>query len=394
MQTILEQAKALAPEIISWRHQIHMQPEVGLDLPKTVALVTEELKKMGYEPQECGGGVVAVLDSGKPGKTLLLRADMDALPMDEDSGEAFSSQVAKSAHTCGHDTHTSMLLGAAKLLMDNKDNLAGGKVKFMFQPGEEGHGGGHKMVEAGVLENPHVDAAMGFHSFAGLDVPTGHVVYSPGPAMASCDMFTITVTGKGAHGARPEAGVDPLDILCHIHGMLQTINSRERKQLEPMVLTLGQLVCGDAPNIIPNEGYMRGSIRAFSEESRQLFIRRLNEISKGVAESLGGTAVVDCQSTGLATVNDLTVGSEMEGYLKELLGDDHVSTCEPSMGSEDFSEVISRVPGVFMRLSLGSCEEGYCFGGHHPKVRFNDEGLYLGSACFTHCALRWLEEHK
>ena len=392
MSELLNQAKALAPEIVRWRRHIHENPEVSAVLPNTCAYVTAELRKMGYEPYEVGGGVVAMLDGQPDGKVILLRADMDALPMAEESGEPFASKNPHAAHTCGHDTHTAMLLGAAKLLMDNKEKVKG-RVKFMFQPGEEGYNGCKNMIADGLLESPHVDVAFGMHSASASDYRTGTVLYSTGSYAASADAFKVTVHGKGCHGARPEEGIDPINIITHIHLALQTINSRERNQKEPLILTIGQLIAGTAENIIPNDGYLTGTIRAFNQEVRVHAKRRLEEISKGIAATFGATAEIQWYTEFAPTINDRALMAELDGYVRELLGDDRVKITEPQMGSEDFSEVMLRVPGAFFNLSTGSREEGYLFGAHNPQVRHNEAALPTGSAVYAYTAMRWLEEN-
>lgn len=392
MSELLNQAKALAPEIVRWRRHIHENPEVSAVLPNTCAYVTAELRKMGYEPYPVGGGVVAMLDGQPDGKVILLRADMDALPMAEESGEPFASKNPHAAHTCGHDTHTAMLLGAAKLLMDNKEKVKG-RVKFMFQPGEEGYNGCKNMIADGLLESPHVDVAFGMHSASASDYRTGTVLYSAGSYAASADAFKVTVHGKGCHGARPEEGIDPINIITHIHLALQTINSRERNQKEPLILTIGQLIAGTAENIIPNDGYLTGTIRAFNQEVRVHAKRRLEEISKGIAATFGATAEIQWYTEFAPTINDRALMAELDGYVRELLGDDRVKITEPQMGSEDFSEVMLRVPGAFFNLSTGSREEGYLFGAHNPQVRHNEAALPTGSAVYAYTAMRWLEEN-
>ena len=393
MNDILKRAEELKPEIIAWRRHIHENPEVSAVLPETSAYVMTELKKMGYEPTECGGGVTAVLEGDPNGKVFLLRADMDALPMAEESGLPFSSKNPKAAHTCGHDTHTARLLGAAKILMENKDKVKG-RVKFMFQPGEEGYNGCKQMIAAGILENPKVDAAMGIHSATAQEHPTGHVMYCNGPSMASADAFKITVTGKGAHGARPENGIDPINILCHIHSALQTINSRERPQQEPLILTIGQLVAGDACNIIPNSGFISGTIRAFNQDVRMLAKRRFIEIVEGITATFGGKVDIEWTTEMAPTINNIPQTDELVGYVKEMLGEDKVHCIPAGMGSEDFSEVMLAVPGSYLRVSLGSNDEGYTYGGHNPKVCFNEEGLPVGSAVYAYTAMSWLANHQ
>lgn len=393
MKELLEQAGALRGELVRWRRHIHENPEVGAELPDTCAYVTEELKKMGYEPYPVGGGVVAMLDGDPDGKVILLRGDMDALPMEEHSGEPFSSKRPGKMHACGHDTHTAMLLGAAKLLMDNKDKVKG-RVKLMFQPGEEGYKGALHMVEAGLLENPPVDAALGMHSQSASDFATGTIMHTTGPSAASADGFKVIVHGKGAHGASPEDGVDPVNILAHILIALQTINSRERSQREPLILTVGQLIAGTAENIIPNDGYLTGTIRAFSQEVRVHAKRRLEEISQGIAATFGATAEIQWYTEFAPTINDRALIAELDGYVRELLGDDRVQITEPQMGSEDFSEVMLRVPGAFFNISLGARADGYLYGAHNPQIRFDESGLPVGSAVYAYTAMRWLEENR
>ena len=393
MKELLEQAEALSGELVRWRRHIHENPEVGADLPDTCAYVTAELRKMGYEPYPVGGGVVAMLDGQPDGKVILLRADMDALPMAEESGEPFASKNPHAAHTCGHDTHTAMLLGAAKLLMDNKEKVKG-RVKFMFQPGEEGYNGCKNMIADGLLESPHVDVAFGMHSASASDYKTGTVLYSTGSYAASADAFKVTVHGKGSHGARPEEGIDPINIITHIHLALQTINSRERNQKEPLILTVGQIIAGDACNIIPERGYFTGTIRTFNQQVREHAKRRFIEIVNGMCATFGGHADIEWTTEMAPTINDPAVTPELLGYIRELVGEENMAEVPASMGSEDFSEVLLNVPGSYLNLSFGSKEEGYLFAGHHPKIRHNEDALPIGSAIYAQVAIEWLQHNN
>ena len=344
-------------------------------------------------PYEVGGGVVAMLDGQPDGKVILLRADMDALPMAEESGEPFASKNPHAAHTCGHDTHTAMLLGAAKLLMDNKEKVKG-RVKFMFQPGEEGYNGCKNMIADGLLESPHVDVAFGMHSASASDYKTGTVLYSTGSYAASADAFKVTVHGKGCHGARPEEGIDPINIITHIHLALQTINSRERNQKEPLILTIGQIIAGDACNIIPERGYFTGTIRTFNQQVREHAKRRFIEIVNGMCATFGGHADIEWTTEMAPTINDPAVTPELLGYIRELVGEENMAEVPASMGSEDFSEVLLNVPGSYLNLSFGSREEGYLFGGHHPKIRHNEDALPIGSAIYAQVAIEWLQHNN
>lgn len=395
MKNEMERAKAIQEQLVAWRRQIHQHPELGRDLPMTVEYVRGELRKMGLEAKNiCPGGLVALIEGGAgKGKTLLLRADMDALPMQEGTDLPFKSQRDGVAHTCGHDTHTAMLLGAAKLLVEDRAELYG-NVKLMFQPAEEAPPGAILMVEAGILENPKVDAAMALHCLCGDKYTTGTMLYAPGPAKASADMFRINVKGIGTHGAKPNLGVDPINIMCHIQLALQTINSRETPPDAAFVLTVCQMIAGDASNILPAHGFMTGSIRTFDKNVRALAKRRLTEIATGIATSMGGSAEVVFERGLGATINDRRVGDEMFSYVRELLGEEKTGNIEPIMGSEDFSEIMDRVPGVYMDISFGRAEEGYTYGVHHPLVTFNEEALPVGTAAFVHCAKRWLERNR
>lgn len=390
-----KEAEAIKPEIIAWRRHLHENPELLLDLPHTTDYVVEQLKEMGYQPEViCQSGIVAVLEGAEDGKTLLLRADMDALPLQEDTGLPYASKNPGVCHACGHDTHTAMLLGAAKLLIQHRDEIKG-KIKFMFQPGEEGGGGAKLMIDSGVLENPKVDACLGFHQVVARDhVPTGIVGYTRGAMMASSDMFRIEVHGKGAHGASPESGVSPINILCNIYNALQTIECYEKPRAAALSMTVGQISAGHAGNVIPNDGFLCGSIRSYDQGVRELAKRRLKEIAEGVALSLGGKAEVTFPSELPATVNDFEVGDEMYTYAKEVVGEENTMMLPPIMGSEDFSEVLQKVPGVFFRISLGDKQEGYPYISHHPKVIFNEDGMPNGTAVYAHCAVRWLENHQ
>ena len=270
-EELLKEARALEPQLQQWRRTLHRHPEVGFDLPHTKELVKKALTEMGYEPKDCGkAGVIALAGGKKPGKTILLRADMDALPIHEDSGEEFSSEVPGKMHGCGHDMHTAMLLGAAKLLKAHEDELEG-TVKLEFQPAEEIFQGSPDMIAGGLLEDPHVDAAVMFHVLAGMPLPVGTVlVPGGGITMASCEQYHIVVKGKGGHGSTPENCIDPITAAAHIHIALQEINSRELKPGDFGVLTTGRFEAGAASNVIPDVAQMWGTIRTTDPEKLRL----------------------------------------------------------------------------------------------------------------------------
>jgi amidohydrolase len=387
----LQCAENLKPAIVAWRREIHANPEVGMDLPKTLSLVRRELEKMGCVVRDCGGGLTTVIEGSEEGRTFLLRADMDALPMAEESGLDYASVNPKAAHTCGHDAHTAMLLGAAKILLEYRASIKG-RVKLMFQPAEELGTGTRSMIADGLLENPPVSAALGLHAMVAMGLNTGELGWYDGPALASGDMFRIDVIGKGTHGSRPETGIDPINILCHIQSMLQTITSREKPQKEAVVLMICQISAGDAPNVVPSRGFMSGTLRTYNQEIREFVKRRVKEIAQGTAASLGGSAEVTFNLGMAPTINNRGICASLKGYYEELLGEKKVIQIPSQMASEDFSEVLNRVPGAFFRLGMGSKGEGYVHDGHNPRVVFNEDALPIGAAVYAYGAVRWLED--
>ena len=398
-QDLLQEAKQLQPELLQCRRTIHRHPETGFDLQETKALVKRQLTEMGYSPQECGKcGLVALAGGKKKGRTILIRADMDALPIEEDAEVEYRSETPGRMHGCGHDMHTAMLLGAAKLLKAHEDELAG-TVKLMFQPAEELFQGADDMIGAGVLENPHVDAAVMIHVVPGLPLPSGIVlVPGAGTGMASCQQYRIVVKGKGGHGAMPHVSVDPITAAAHIHLALQEINSRELGPDEFGVFTTGMFRAGDASNIIPDTAEMRGTIRTADLAVNEKIKTRIREIAQGVGGAMRTEVTVDFFDFCPPMLADGALSECGLGYMKELLGDGAMSMAAlggPKVGggSEDFAFVSCKVPTVGMFLSAGSPEEGYAYSQHHPKVTFDDSILYRGSAAYAYFAARWLEEH-
>ena len=398
-QDLLQEAKQLQPELLQCRRTIHRHPETGFDLQETKALVKRQLTEMGYTPQECGKcGLVALAGGKKKGRTILIRADMDALPIEEEAEVEYRSETPGRMHGCGHDMHTAMLLGAAKLLKAHEDELAG-TVKLMFQPAEELFQGADDMIGAGVLENPHVDAAVMIHVVPGLPLPSGIVlVPGAGTGMASCQQYRIVVKGKGGHGAMPHVSVDPITAAAHIHLALQEINSRELGPDEFGVFTTGMFRAGDASNIIPDTAEMRGTIRTADLAVNEKIKTRIREIAQGVGGAMRTEVSVDFFDFCPPMLADGALSECGLGYMKELLGDGAMSMAAlggPKVGggSEDFAFVSCKVPTVGMFLSAGSPEEGYAYSQHHPKVTFDDSILYRGSAAYAYFAARWLEEH-
>ena len=386
-------ALELKDETIQNRRNIHKNAEVGLDTPKTKAFVIEKLKEYGLEPEECGYGVTALLGK-KEGKVLLLRADMDALPMAEQSGEEFACPSGKEAHTCGHDFHAAMLLTAAKMLKENED-LIDGTIKFMFQPAEETFEGSKNMIENGILENPKVDAAVAYHVSPGK-MPVGLFMYnSKDTMMYSVDGFKITIKGKGSHGAYPHVGVDPINIGVHVHLALQELIARESDPSKACVLTVGQFKAGTAANIIPEQAVLQGTIRTNDNEAREKLVRRMKEVAKKTAEVYNGTAEIEMISEVPPLICNPEFTNEIVSYMKEtnipgLMPYPDVS----ASASEDFAVIAEKVPSTFMYLSAGYMDERGEYPAHHPKARFNEDVCPIGSACLAHCAVEWLSKHK
>lgn len=389
MNDVLSRAKELEDYGIGIRRRIHKNPEIGFDLPKTVGLVNEELETFGYEPVQCGiAGITALV--GKPGKTFLLRADMDALPMKEQTGLDFASDNGF-MHACGHDMHTSALLLAARILKEKEKEL-NGTVKLMFQPCEEGVGGASDMVKAGILDSPFVDAAMALHV---VHAKSGTVGFSWNTACASSDIFTITVKGKGGHGAVPHHCIDPINIAVHIHLALQTLNSREIHPDEMLVCSICQMSAGTASNVFPETAVLKGTIRTMNNQVRGFARERLVQIAEQTARTFRGEAKVEFLHEGVPPMeNNSKLLKASNGYIDGLLG---TGTCYelPRMtGSEDFSVISQQVPSVLYWVGTGSEEEGYPYGVHDPRVTFNEESLHKMAAIYANTAIQWLKEHS
>ena len=387
-----ERALELKDETIANRRHIHKNAETGLDLPKTKAYVMEKLIEYGLEPKDCGYGVTATL--GKGGKVLLLRADMDALPMPEESGEEFACPTGKEAHTCGHDFHAAMLLTAAKMLKEKEDTLEG-TIKFMFQPAEETFEGSKNMIENGILENPPVDAALAYHVSPGK-MPIGLFMYNDKDTMMySVDGFKITIHGKGSHGAYPHVGVDPINIGVHIHLALQELIARESDPTHSCVLTIGQFAGGTAANIIPETAVLQGTIRTNKPEARELLIRRMKEVAEKTAAVYNGTVDIEMISEVPPLICNPKLTDEVVGYMQEL----GIPGLTPYPGisasaSEDFAVIAEKVPSTFMYLSAGYLDERGQYPAHHPKAQFNEDVCPIGAACLAHCASQWLKNNK
>lgn len=394
MPNIADDARRIQEELRKHRRFLHQTPEIDLALPRTTEYVRKQLEDMGYAPKDCGpSGLVAVAGHPDKGPTILLRADMDGLPVAEATDLEFKSTNGN-AHACGHDLHTAMLLGAAKLLKTREAGLVGA-VKLMFQPGEETAHGAPAMLEAGVLENPRVDAAMMLHVFSGLPLPSGTFILSQDEYVAAaCDFFEIQIQGKGGHGAMPQYAVDPLNIAAHLHLALQEINSREVGVADPLALTIGYIRGGTAYNVLPDSAVMGGSVRTYSPANRDFVQKRLEEMAVGTARTFRGEAKLVYTRGAPAFRNSVELAREVRASLAAIFGAEAVLTELPGlklMGSEDFAFVSEKVPAIMGALAAGEPKDGYVYPQHHPKIRFDEEVLWRGAAAYAGAALDWLQ---
>ena len=400
MDFILKRAAEIQEEMVAHRRYFHENAEIHNELPLTSAYVIERLKEMGYEPKQIAkSGVVAVVGK-KPGKTFMIRADMDALPMAEETDEPFKSKTPH-MHSCGHDLHTAMLLGAAKILKENEDKIEG-QIKLMFQPAEETLWGAKAMIDDGLMENPKVDAAMMIHVRVDKELPPGTVMFStPGTANSSSDGFKIELKGKGGHGARPQVCIDPLTTAAHILINLQEIYAKEVAPSDEIVINICNIVGGTATNIIPDTALMQGTIRTFDPEVRKFILKRIEEIVEGTAKIFRTESKFTYLMSTPSIINDEKLFYELLGYAKDVFGENrviNVSEIAPKeargAGSEDFAYISQLVPAVATGLVAGCEKDGYMYGGHHPLVRYDERALQSGAAMYTSMAMKWLEGNK
>lgn len=392
---LLDEAKTLQPQLQKWRRTIHRNPEVGFDLPKTKALVKQALTEMGYAPQDCGrAGVLALAGGKRPGKTILLRGDMDALPMTEESGLPFAAQNGH-CHSCGHDTHTAMLLAAARLLSEHAGELPG-CVKLMFQPAEELLAGAKDMIEHGLLENPRVDAGIGLHISVGggEDTAAGKISYKPGVANFSGDAIRVTFTGKDAHGSTPQKGVDAINIAAHAVIALQEILAREVAMDDRTMVLVGTIHGGSSCNTLSGSCAVEISVRAADREMRAFLKERVKEICEGTAATFRGKAEVEFVYGMPSLYNDPAVCEAVSGYCAELFGAGDVIELTGLSGTEDFTAVAEQIPAAMFHLGVGSIAEGHTCGAHNPKMIVDESVLYRGAALYAYCAARYLDEHR
>ena len=393
---ILQRAQAIHEEIRSWRRTIHRYPELTFTEQRTAALVNAALIDLGIatETEVAKTGVVGHIRGGS-GPTVGLRADMDALPIQEINGSEFDSTRPGIMHACGHDGHTAMLLGAATILKQLADEQKlPGSIRLLFQPSEEaqdveGKSGGMRMVEEGALAG--LDAVFGLHVDAYHDV--GYVATRPGPMMAAADMFELVIRGSGGHAARPQSTIDPIALSAHVINAVQQVVSRRLDPTEPGVITIGTIHGGTVNNVIPATVTMTGTIRSFSPSARQTLHDELRR-AVAVVEPLGGKAELAIQTGYPATVNDPAATALMMDAMRDLLGEDHVRNSELIMGAEDFSFMAQAAPGCFLRLGVHNPAWTEFYPVHRADFRLDEDALPLGTAALVTTALRWMETRR
>ncbi len=383
----LEEAKQLEHFMTENRRYLHQHAEAGCELPMTVSFVKEKLAEIGLEPKEiCQSGILAEIKGEKPGKTILLRADMDALPMEEENELPFRTRT-KAAHTCGHDIHTSMLLGAAKILYDHRATLCG-TVKLMFQPGEEVGLGARKMIDAGILENPKVDAAFGMHTMFGWNAPA--FAYGKGFTTSFLDEFEITIKGVGCHGAMPHLGIDPINVGFHIYSAYQALVAREMPPTETASLTIGRFTSGTRSNVMPESAVIEGTMRTYDRSLRERMLKRLQEVAEHCGEMFHAQVQFRWLSNIPAVYSDPELSGQFAQCIQEYVGD-YIKSSQCTMTfSEDFGFVAEKVPSS---LFMVGCKVDGCDAQHHnPKVLFDESVLVYGAAAYAGCAYGWLQK--
>lgn len=391
---MVNECKKIQGYLVDLRRRFHQIPELGEDLPKTRAAVTAELDRLGisYTLSKRDSGLMAEIKGKNPGKTIVLRSDMDALPITEETGLEFKSQHDGQMHACGHDAHMSMLLGAAKVLNDNKNNFSG-TVRLIFQTAEEVSLGAKNTIADGFLEG--ADAAFGMHigCILGKEIPSGKFIVTPGCCMASFDKFVIRIKGTGCHGSTPEKGVDPINIAAHTVINLQAIVAREVSAVDAAVITIGKIAGGSQYNIIPDEVILEGTVRSLNDSVRQYLVKRIEEISALTAKAFGGSTAFEMHWGAPPVVNDNEMAAFAAEAAKEVLGEDKVITkvAAPNMGGEDFAYFLENVKGAYTFLSSSDHEKGTDISHHSPKFNVDEDVLWEGTAVFVNIAVKFLK---
>src|SRR5712692_68066 len=388
---ILRDAESILDDTIQLRRRIHRHPELGLTLPRTQGAVLDVLHDLDLDVRtgQRTTSIVARLTGARPGPTILLRADMDALPMPEDTGLPFASEVPNAMHACGHDGHTAMLVGAARLLARRRDSLAG-SVLFMFQPGEEGYHGARVMIEEGLLDGEEAPSGA-FAMHVTHRRPAGVISAKPGPTAAAADTIQVIVRGQGGHASAPHDCLDPIPIACEIVQALQTMVTRRVHVFDPAVVTIAKIEAGTTRNVIPETATLLGTMRTVSEATRESVLAGVRRVAQGVAAAHGAEVDVEITRGYPPTVNDERFARFVLDTGRELLGPDGAQQASnPMMGAEDFSYVLQRVPGAMANLGTRP-DSGPAYPNHSNRMLLNESALATGVAMHAAVALRFLE---
>lgn len=397
-QRIAQAAESLRAQLIAQRRDFHMHPELSNREERTSRIVAERLRALGLEDVKTGVGkygVTALLRGARPGATVAVRADMDALPIQEVNDVPYKSQIAGVKHACGHDAHTTVELGVAEVLSKMRGEI-NGTIKFIFQPAEEGappgeEGGARLMIKEGVMENPRPSAIFGLHTLPSIEA--GQLAYHSGPAMASSDRFLITIRGKSSHGAQPHAGVDAVVVAAECVTALQTIRSRRIDPQEPLVISVGQIQGGTRYNIIAGEVKMEGTMRALNEEVRQRAQTLMREMLASITAAYGATFELNFDEGAAVTFNEPKLVEETLPVMRRVVGDKNVLSIKPFMPAEDFSYFQKVSPGFYYFLGVGNRAKGITAGWHTPDFDIDEESLVVGVKVMANVLLDYLERH-
>jgi carboxypeptidase Ss1 len=395
LEDLLPEAIKLDAYVVRTRRKIHSHPELSFKEARTAKTVAKELEKAGISVKTGvgGNGVLGTLKGKKPGRVVALRADMDALPITEMSGEPFSSTVPGVMHACGHDTHVAMLLGAARLLASKKDELRG-TVKFLFQPAEEhgGIGGAKPMIEDGVMENPKVDYVFGLH--ISNRIPSGKFGLRAGPLMAAPDAFHIKIHGKGGHGSAPQETVDPIFVATQVISALQGVSSRMIDPVKPFVISVCSIHAGTKDNIIPDDAELSGTIRTLDDKTRERALRKVREVTMGVCKAFGARCELSFMEDAYPiTKNDARVAARVFGILRKIPGT-RTMEMEPILGGEDFSRFMEKAPGTFYYLGTFNRRKGCVYPNHSSRFRVDEDVLKFGVASLATLAMEFADPKK
>ena len=397
MIDFIKEARALFPYTQSMRRDFHIHPELGFHEVRTGGIVAKELEALGLEVTKGVGktGVVGLIEGSKPGPVILLRFDMDALPIVEETGAEYASQNQGVMHACGHDGHTAMGLTVAKILQNHREELSG-TIKFCFQPSEEGFngeevGGNEMMIRDGVLEGPKVERTLSMHLWN--EQPVGWIGVGKGPVMAGAELFTVKLTGKGGHGASPHLTIDPIVAASQIVTALQSITSRNVAPLASAVVSVTTIHSGTAFNVIPQEAELTGTIRTFDLDVRKKVLERFEQIIRGVGEAMGCQMEIDVKRVTPAVINDNSISEKVQKTAHQLLSDSTIDTAPyMTMGAEDMAFMQEKVPGCYFFIGSNNKEKHLDYGHHHPKFDFDEEALVRGTALMAAAAMDVLKQ--